>query len=563
MFNLTYIFLKTLPQAVCVLNAQDRVIFANQTYKNLVLCPDITVFEFLIISKEDVENLYYLKNKALKDGKASGVVRDYSVTVTTKGKYTIWFLNKIETKVNQLDLEHLPVPAIAIGYNKSITASNSLSQDLFCNNKEILESFLEKLDLDNPSTELSFDDKTLKIFIKYNDAKEAVLVFIENTKEKALEREIYHSKKMQAVGELAGGIAHDFNNILTTIMMSCDFLLASHRTSDPSHPDLLAIKQNTNRAANLVQQLLAFSRRQTLQMEICNVADIVSDTKALMDRMMGNNIKLLMHYTHDVWQTKLDKNSLQRVLVNLLINAKDAIGYKEGIIELFIKNYTETNRNYVVITVKDNGPGIDEAIKDKLFEPFFTTKEVGKGTGLGLAMSYGIINQHGGFITCHSSVGEGAEFSIFLPAIDEYIMTAAFAPPAEAVTKLEDVSGEATILLVDDEETVRKICARALSARGYNILEAANGEQALSIYNEQKDNIDLIISDVIMPVMDGPSFYAEVQKIDERVKFVFISGYTRESFAEKYNLSINNFYYLAKPISLKDLALKIKEVQEI
>ena len=413
-------------------------------------------------------------------------------------------------------------------------------------------------------------EQIVKVFIKHAEENNIILSFIEITKQKVLEQEVGHNQKMQAVGQLAGGIAHDFNNILTAIIMSCDFLLASHRSSDPSHPDLLTIKQNANRAASLVQQLLAFSRRQTLQVDICNVADIVAETRSLLERMMGTNIKLKMHYTYDVWQTKLDKASFQRVLVNLLINAKDAIGDNQGTIDINVKNvfaheiskfnFDELeNTNYVLVQVSDTGPGIAESIRDKIFEPFFTTKEVGKGTGLGLAMSYGIVKQQGGFIKCNSVIGEGTEFLIFLPAVKDVSVVKIKEVEQQ---KTEDLSGTATILLVDDEDIVRKSCARALKSRGYEILEALNGQEAFTLFKTNKDKINLIISDVIMPVMDGPSFYAEIQKTGVKTKFVFISGYTKEAFTEKYNLENNDFYFLAKPISLKELAASIKKIQE-
>lgn len=558
-------------QAICVLDANDQVIFANKQYKAMVNSNTASVFDFLSKTQTQAKQLYCLKNKALSEGIATSIINKKIITIEKKARKTIWFINNLNVTNEKINIEALPIPVVELNRENIIKSSNMLFNNLFNENKIIFLNFFKSLCPTEVSTELQLHHKIVKVFIKHTAEHNIILSFIEITKQKALEQEIGHSQKMQAVGQLAGGIAHDFNNILTAIIMSCDFLLASHRTSDPSHPDLLTIKQNANRAASLVQQLLAFSRRQTLQVDICNVADIVAETRSLLERMMGTNINFKMHYTHDVWQTKLDKASFQRVLVNLLVNAKDAIGENEGNIDINVKNVTSheivkynfdelENTNYVLVQVSDTGPGIAESIQDKIFEPFFTTKEVGKGTGLGLAMSYGIVKQQGGYIKCNSIVGKGTEFLIFLPAIKDIPMVSII--KEEKQDKTEDLSGSATILLVDDEDIVRKSCARALKSKGYEILEASNGQEALTLFKANNTKIDLIISDVIMPIMDGPSFYAELQKMNTKTKFVFISGYTKETFTEKYNLEKNDFYFLAKPISLKDLAINIKKIQE-
>lgn len=565
-----YHFLQKSRQAICVLDASDKVIFVNKKYKFMTNSRALSVFDFLSETQEHAKQLYCLKNKTLAEGIGTSIINKKIITVEKKGNNTIWFINKLKIINEKIDIEFLPIPVVELNEKNIIKSSNTLFNNLFIENKAVFLNFFKELSTTKVCSELQLKHKIVKVFIKHAEENNIILSFIEITKQKVLEQEAGHNQKMQAVGQLAGGIAHDFNNILTAIIMSCDFLLASHRSSDPSHPDLLTIKQNANRAASLVQQLLAFSRRQTLQVDICNVADIVAETRSLLERMMGTNIKLKMHYTYDVWQTKLDKASFQRVLVNLLINAKDAIGDNQGTIDINVKNvfaheiskfnFDELeNTNYVLVQVSDTGPGIAESIRDKIFEPFFTTKEVGKGTGLGLAMSYGIVKQQGGFIKCNSVIGEGTEFLIFLPAVKDVSVVKIKEVEQQ---KTEDLSGTATILLVDDEDIVRKSCARALKSRGYEILEASNGQEAFTLFKTNKDKINLIISDVIMPVMDGPSFYAEIQKTGVKTKFVFISGYTKEAFTEKYNLENNDFYFLAKPISLKELAASIKKIQE-
>lgn len=420
-------------------------------------------------------------------------------------------------------------------------------------------------------------------------AEEAAIVYaVETTEQKALENQMAQSQKMQAVGQLAGGIAHDFNNVLTAIIMASDLLLTNHRPSDPSFPDIMNIKQNANRAASLVRQLLAFSRRQTLRPEVLNLTDVLADLRMLLTRLAGNNVKVEIEHGRDLWAVRADLGQLEQVIVNLVVNARDAMP-EGGHLAIRTSNVTESEcekfshhrelvaGDYALIEVEDNGTGIPPDVAKKIFEPFFTTKDVGKGTGLGLSMVYGIIKQTGGFIFVDSEEGKGATFRIFLPRfvegapvpLDEKVEgaeTATKEPGSGEPKKLpepanQDLSGSATVLLVEDEDAVRMGGVRALTSRGYTVHEASSGVEALEIFNELDGAIDVVVSDVVMPEMDGPTLLGELCKLQPDIKFIFVSGYAEDAFAK--NLPEDaKFGFLPKPFSLKQLATVVKQVLE-
>ena len=415
--------------------------------------------------------------------------------------------------------------------------------------------------------------------------EEAAIVYaVEVTEQKALEAQMAQTQKMNAVGTLAGGIAHDFNNVLTAILLSSDHLLLQARPADPGFADLMEIKRNANRAAVLVRQLLAFSRKQTMRPSVLNLTDVVGDLRMLVDRLLsGTNVKLDVEYGRDLWPVKTDLSQFEQVLINLCVNARDAMP-EGGKLTVRTKNATAAevatfNYSYmphedmVLVEVSDNGTGIAPEIMDKIFEPFFTTKEVGKGTGLGLAMVYGIVKQSGGYIQPETEVGKGTTFRVFLP---RHIVEPAIAAEADAVTpsadnvvalspakpeQPEDLTGSAVILLVEDEEAVRRGGKRMLETRGYTVHEAGSGVEALDIMDELDGKVDIVVSDVVMPEMDGPSLLRELRKKYPDLKFIFVSGYAEDAFARNLPPE-SKFGFLPKPFSLKQLAVVVKETLE-
>jgi two-component system cell cycle sensor histidine kinase/response regulator CckA len=398
------------------------------------------------------------------------------------------------------------------------------------------------------------------------DGPGATIYALDTTELRTLKENFAQSQKMQAIGQLAGGVAHDFNNVLTAIIGYSDLLLANHRPTDPSFQDIMQIKQNANRAAGLVRQLLAFSRRQTLRPEVLQLGDVLSELQLMMRRLVGEKVSLELRHGRDLCFVKADINQFEQVVINLVVNARDAMP-NGGKIELRTANLASADNaklnekslpagDYVMIEVADTGTGIPDDVREKIFEPFFTTKEVGKGTGLGLAMVYGIVKQTGGYVFCDSTVGVGTTFRILLP---RYVPTQGEdeARNKEPVKKAAaDLTGHGTILLVEDEEAVRAFGARALSARGYTVLEAANGAEALEVA-DKNSKIDLIVSDVVMPEMDGPTMFGELRKRGVRAKVIFVSGYAEDAFAKNLPEG-EDFGFLAKPFTLKQLIEAVK-----
>jgi two-component system, cell cycle sensor histidine kinase and response regulator CckA len=397
------------------------------------------------------------------------------------------------------------------------------------------------------------------------DGTRANIYALDTTEQRALQENFAQAQKMQAIGQLAGGIAHDFNNVLTAIIGYSDLLLANHRPTDPSFQDIMQIKQNANRAAALTRQLLAFSRRQTLRPEVLQLSDVLADLQMLLRRLVGEKIDLDLKHGRDLWLVRADHHQLEQVFVNLVVNARDAMP-DGGKISLRTRNITSaecalfrqptlTPADYVAIEVEDNGTGIPADVMDKIFEPFFTTKEVGKGTGLGLSMVYGIVKQTGGWVFCESEPGRGTIFRIFLP---RHIAQADEAPVRESVkAPATDLTGHGTILLVEDEEAVRAFGARALVSRGYSVLEAASGLEALDVVQANAGQIDLIVSDVVMPEMDGPTMFGELRKRGVMAKVIFVSGYAEDAFAKNLPEG-QDFGFLPKPFTLKQLVEAVK-----
>jgi two-component system cell cycle sensor histidine kinase/response regulator CckA len=410
------------------------------------------------------------------------------------------------------------------------------------------------------------------------ETEAAIVYLLETTERRTLENQINQSQKMDMVGQLAGGIAHDFNNVLSAIMMANDFLLNAHKPTDPSFQDIMQIKQNATRAATLVRQLLAFSRRQTLRPQVLDLGDALSDLTMLLRRLIGEKVKLDLVHGRDLWPVKVDVSQFEQVIVNLAVNARDAMpdGGK-----LIIKTMNVTAEecgqlsykgmpaaDYVRIDISDTGTGIPADIVDKIFEPFFSTKEVGKGTGLGLSTVYGIVKQTGGFVYVDSEPGKGTTFRIFLPRHrpEQEVAPEATggngaakeAGPVEPSKPKPDLTGQGTILLVEDEEGLRSLNARGLRSRGYSVIEASNGIEAMEALEEKNGAVDLVVSDVVMPEMDGPTLLKEMRSRNPNLKIIFVSGYAEDAF-EKSLPENEQFAFLPKPFTLTQLVAAVKE----
>ncbi len=404
--------------------------------------------------------------------------------------------------------------------------------------------------------------------IREANTASVVLYLVDITEQKNLELQFAQSQKMQAVGQLAGGIAHDFNNLLTAIIGYSDLLLGRHHAGDPSFSDIHQIKQNASRAANLVRQLLAFSRQQTLKPKVVSLTDMLAELNNLLRRLLGDRVELTMTHGRNLGMIKADQGQLENVIINLAVNARDAMGPNGGAIRIRTENVSASAAraldhawmppgDCVLIEVADNGPGIPKEIVGKIFEPFFTTKEVGKGTGLGLSTAYGIIKQQGGNIYVLSEPGHGAVFKIYLPRFEEDETEAAAASVAES--EPVDLTGKGLILLVEDEEPVRAFVSRALAGKGYTVLEANGGEMALELMRANAGRIDLMISDVMMPNMDGASLLKEVRILDPKTRVIFISGYAEDAFRNN-DENLGDFSFLPKPFTLRQLASRVKEI---
>ncbi|MEP4195890.1 MAG: ATP-binding protein [Aliishimia sp.] len=483
-------------------------------------------------------------------------------------------------------IEELPVPLLRVSPEGDVRAFNSSAKLLVgdeLNEGVLLGELMEGLGrsirdwlrdtLDGRAGQnseflrLTRDDKEVFVQVTLNvvqsdEGAALIAVLSDATELKTLEAQFVQSQKMQAIGQLAGGVAHDFNNLLTAISGHCDLLLLRHDQGDPDYADLVQINQNANRAAALVSQLLAFSRKQTLRPKTLDMRDTLADLTHLLNRLVGERVSLKTSFDPVLPPIRADKRQLEQVLMNLVVNARDAMQeggeirltceFAELTQPLVRDNATVAAGAYVCVTVSDDGVGIPPDKLQKVFEPFYTTKRTDEGTGLGLSTAYGIVKQTGGFIFVDSVVGTGTRFTLYLPAQDRQ---------DEVLEQVEEKTlpkplpahGEGVILLVEDEAPVRAFASRALRMRGYTVLEAESAEAALETLRDESLNVDVFVTDVVMPGMDGPSWVKQalIERPDTRV--VFVSGYAEDSFDETQS-RIPNSVFLPKPFSLTDLA---------
>jgi two-component system cell cycle sensor histidine kinase/response regulator CckA len=399
------------------------------------------------------------------------------------------------------------------------------------------------------------------------------LQVFDNSEHKQQQQRLAQSQKLQALGQLAGGIAHDFNNLLTAMIGYCDLLLLRHSPSDQSFTEIMQVKQNANRATNLVRQLLAFSRQQTLIPSILDVSEVLFELTQLLQRLIGPVIELKITHGRDLYNIKADRGQFEQLITNLVVNAREAI-QGAGMIHIvssnrsfsepvLISNETIKPGHYLQIEVADTGCGIDPKNLSRIFDPFFSTKESSSNTGFGLSTVYGIVKQAEGYIIAESTLNVGTRFTLLLPQTgsEEKIVPRSVAEP-QGLYGFRDLTGKGRVLLAEDEDAVRSFASRALSAKGYTVIEANDGQEALAYLQNVKSNFEvpqLLITDVMMPKVDGVSLVKEALKLYPYLKVIYISGYAEEAFRDQVSRDAQA-RFLTKPFSLKSLANIVREV---
>ncbi len=574
---------------------KDAVLFLNDPFRRLLDRRPKTLSD--VFGPEPIVSGDVRRIKTTDDDGLDCVI---AVVPGAAGRREVYALPASVGRINQNDqdrlpaeswqtIEDLPVPLMKVGQNGAILASNREARALLAAQSTDGKQLSDILDgLGRPVNDWlkeTFEDRsghsseflrgrgehqetfvqvTLKISQSDVDGTHLIAVLNDVTELKTLEANFVQSQKMHAIGQLAGGVAHDFNNLLTAISGHCDLLLLRHDQGDQDYGDLVQIHQNANRAASLVGQLLAFSRKQNLQPEVVDVRDTLSDLTHLLNRLVGEKVTLTLNHDPDLSPIKADKRQLEQVMMNLIVNARDAMP-NGGEISVSTANLTldadiERDRafvpagQYVEVRVTDQGHGIPPERLPKIFEPFYTTKRTGEGTGLGLSTAYGIVKQTGGYIFADSEVDAGTQFTLLFPHHDLPLETVVEKPAAIPLPLTADDDG--VVLLVEDEAPVRAFASRALRLRGYTVLEADCAETALDMLADPDLTVDIFVTDVIMPGKDGPTWVREALTDRPQTKVVFVSGYAEDAFSDG-DEKIPNSVFLPKPFSLNDLTTTV------
>ncbi|MEP1329786.1 ATP-binding protein [Pseudophaeobacter sp.] len=574
---------EAVPIPMITVGRTGAVLFMNEASRKLIgerVKSTDRLFPTLPVSSGEVNTI------STKTGPVDVLVTELNRTQGRSELYLMEF-NSSEVPGQQASFEHMPVPLIKLAPSGDILSLNKMAMAMLgVDSRENLKLSQMMEGLGRPMSDwlrdtadglasnkseflrLSRPDKEVFVQVTLTRAVEegaTILIAVLNdaTELKTLEAQFVQSQKMQAIGQLAGGVAHDFNNLLTAISGHCDLLLLRHDQGDQDFGDLIQIHENANRAAALVSQLLAFSRKQTLLPEVLDVRDTLSDLTHLLNRLVGEKVTLTLSHDPVMRSIRADKRQLEQVLMNLVVNARDAMP-NGGEIRVRTEAVTldkplKRDRasvpegNWVTVKVSDEGVGISPDKMQKVFEPFYTTKRTGEGTGLGLSTAYGIIKQTGGYIFVDSVIDKGTTFTLFFPVYQEGADEAEAEVPVETPKAVPAPQhGEGVVLLVEDEAPVRAFASRALRMRGYTVLEAESAEDALRTLEDPGLTVDVFVTDVVMPGMDGPSWVREALKTRPDTRVVFVSGYAEGAFGES-EPDVPNSVFLPKPFSLNQL----------
>ena len=459
--------------------------------------------------------------------------------------------------VGMLPVEESNIPGVSI----------ALLSIILLNSANALESFELYRMIQNARDQLEIRVKERTIELAQTNEKMQIEITERKQAEEkmvSLQEQLRQSQKMEAVGCLAGGIAHDFNNLLTVIHGHCEISLLQLQGNNPLREDIVEIKKAADRAANLTRQLLAFSRRQIMEMKVIDLNSLLRELEKMLRRVMGEDIELVTVLDDHLGKIKMDPGQMEQVVLNLAINARDAMPSGGTFIletthvhldEEYVRTHISVEPgHYVMLSVTDTGSGMSPHVKERLFEPFFTTKEKDKGTGLGLSTVYGIMKQSGGNIWVYSEPGHGTTFRIYMPRVDQ---------EADNLSRREDtvsmLFGNETILLAEDEPSVRGLAARVLRNQGYKVLEAVDGGEALQIASRHKERIDLLLTDVVMPQIGGKELYDQLKPLRPHIKVLFTSGYTENAIVHQGELA-PGVAFLQKPFSPIFLTHKVREI---